>query len=70
MQPMKLKVNELTRAEREGRTQRGKAVPADVALENGEEAEKVEGSEEEEEASSEDGIASVNMSTQNSLLDS
>ena len=44
---MKLKVNELTRAEREGRTHRGKVVPVEAAAENGEEASKEEGSEEE-----------------------
>lgn len=44
---MKLKVNELTRAEREGRTHRGKVVPVEAAAENGEEADKEEGSEEE-----------------------
>lgn len=51
---MKLKVNELTRAEREGRTHRGKVVPAEATAENGEEAVKEEGSEEEDETD-EDG---------------
>lgn len=58
MQPMKLKVNELTRAEREGRTHRGKAVAvSEVTDENGEPAADEEGSEEEEEASDEDGAS-------------
>ena len=51
---MRLKVNELTRAEREGRTQRGKVAPADPALEEGNEVVKEEGSEEED-PSDEDG---------------
>ena len=54
MLPMKLKVNELTRAEREGRTHRGKTIPAEAVEENGEEISKEEASEEEE-ASDEDG---------------
>ena len=55
---MKLKVNELTRAEREGRTHRGKVVPAEAAAENGEEVGKEEGSEEED-PSDEDGKSST-----------
>ena len=53
--PLKLKVNELTRAEREGRTNRGKALP----LDGDEEAAAVqaigEGSDADEEASGESG---------------
>lgn len=56
MQPMKLKVNELTRAEREGRTQRGKVTPlAEAADENGEAAAKDDAESEEEEVSDSDG---------------
>ena len=54
--PMKLKVNELTRAEREGRTQRGKPVVEKAepgAIENGEAAADDAGSEDED--SEEDG---------------
>lgn len=51
---MKLKINELTRAEREGRTQRGKVVPTETALENENEDSKEDGSEEED-ATEEDG---------------
>ena len=54
MLPIKLKVNELTRAEREGRTHRGKVVAAEASAESGEEAGKEEGSEEDE-ATDEDG---------------
>ncbi len=52
---MKLKVQELTRAEREGRTHRGKVVPVEATAENGEEPNRDEGSEEEE-SEDEDGM--------------
>lgn len=49
--PLKLKVNELTRAEREGRTHRGKQVPADKADANSEAG----GSDDEDEEEDEEG---------------
>jgi hypothetical protein len=55
MLPMKLKVNELTRAEREGRTQRGKPLVVEGAIENGAASGNEAGSANEEDSSEEDG---------------
>ena len=53
--PLKLKVNELTRAEREGRTNRGKALPLDADEEAAAVQAEEEGSDADEEASGESG---------------